>query len=280
MYDELNQLCHHPKLFPILITYALLTGLCLGSFLNVVIWRVPQGLSVVKPRSFCPKCKHHISAWENIPLLSWLFLRGKCRKCHLPISWRYPAIELLTGLLFASSCFITLRYNLSIAAMLRFSLLIFWGVAFSWIDIDTQKIPTKLIYVAFLTCLLLLFPQTICEGAYLFHPLYQPAYPLTLLQNIFISFGGALIGALTLIFINQILKRLSPNTLSFGQGDIRYVSLIGFIMGINLIAFVLLASSLTAIIYALIKKQKNKPIPMAPFFSCCSLIILWIYAIF
>lgn len=281
MYNELNQLCHHPNLFPILLGYALLTGLCLGSFLNVVIWRVPQGLSVIKPRSFCPKCKHNITAWENIPLLSWLILRGKCRKCHLPISWRYPAIELLTGLLFAVSCFIVLRYHHSIAVMLRFSLLIFWGVAFSLIDIDTQKIPTKLLHVAFLTCLTLLFPQTCCVGNDLFHPIYQAfATPPSFLQVACLSLSGAVLASLTLIVINRLLKWLSPQTLNFGKGDIRYAFLLGFIMGINLVPFILLGTSLFAMAYALAQKQKSKPIPLAPFFSSSSLIILWIYAIF
>ncbi|MBF5044242.1 prepilin peptidase [Aggregicoccus sp. 17bor-14] len=78
-------------------------GLVIGSFLNVVIARVPHGQSVVRPRSRCPRCGHQLSAWENIPVLSWLLLRGRCRGCRLPISWRYPAVELLTGLLFLAA---------------------------------------------------------------------------------------------------------------------------------------------------------------------------------
>lgn len=77
--------------------YFTVIGLCVGSFLNVCISRWPAGLSVVRPRSRCPKCERPILAIENIPLISWIFLRGKCRGCHLPISIEYPAIELLLG---------------------------------------------------------------------------------------------------------------------------------------------------------------------------------------
>ena len=80
--------------------YSLLIGLCIGSFLNVVVYRFPNDLSIIKPRSFCPKCKNKLSWKENIPLLSWLIQKGKCTNCHTSISIRYPLIELLTGILF------------------------------------------------------------------------------------------------------------------------------------------------------------------------------------
>ncbi|MFL5319165.1 MAG: prepilin peptidase [Myxococcaceae bacterium] len=78
-------------------------GSCVGSFLNVVIARLPEGASLVKPRSRCPKCGHQLSWFENIPLFSWLALRGKCRNCKAPISVIYPAVELLTALLFLAA---------------------------------------------------------------------------------------------------------------------------------------------------------------------------------
>jgi leader peptidase (prepilin peptidase) / N-methyltransferase len=82
------------------VTLVVVMGLLFGSFLNVVIARVPHGQSIVHPRSRCPKCGHQLAWYENIPVLSWLALRGRCRSCGLPISWRYPLIELLTALLF------------------------------------------------------------------------------------------------------------------------------------------------------------------------------------
>ena len=78
-----------------LIFFATAMGGCVGSFLNVVVWRLPNGLSLVKPGSFCPKCRHPIRFYDNIPVFGWLFLRGKCRDCHAPISPRYPLIEFI-----------------------------------------------------------------------------------------------------------------------------------------------------------------------------------------
>ncbi|MFH1279415.1 MAG: A24 family peptidase [Candidatus Eisenbacteria bacterium] len=80
--------------------YIFLVGLAAGSFLNVCVWRLPRNRSVVSPESACPACKHAIRWRDNIPVLSWVFLRGKCRDCGARISIRYPAVELLTGLLF------------------------------------------------------------------------------------------------------------------------------------------------------------------------------------
>ncbi|MCP3061893.1 prepilin peptidase [Myxococcus sp. K38C18041901] len=85
---------------PLFTAFLLVLGLCIGSFLNVVIARVPEGLSIVRPGSRCPRCGHVLAWYENIPVLSWLALRGRCRSCHAPISPRYVLVELLTGLLF------------------------------------------------------------------------------------------------------------------------------------------------------------------------------------
>ena len=79
-----------------------LIGACIGSFLNVVIYRVPAGLSIVSPGSRCPKCEHPIRAIDNVPILSWILLKAKCRNCQAPISARYPAIELVTAVLFGT----------------------------------------------------------------------------------------------------------------------------------------------------------------------------------
>jgi len=83
--------------------FAGLLGLAFGSFLNVCLSRWPEGESVVKPRSHCRNCDHTLAWWENIPVLSWVFLRGRCRKCGAPISWRYPVVELAVGALWAAT---------------------------------------------------------------------------------------------------------------------------------------------------------------------------------
>src|SRR5687767_15381046 len=83
--------------------YSFLVGACFGSFLNVCISRWPDGLSVVRPRSRCPKCERPIGAMENIPIISWPVLRGRCRGCLNPISFQYPLVEIITGLLWLGS---------------------------------------------------------------------------------------------------------------------------------------------------------------------------------
>ena len=85
------------------LIWAALLGACVGSFTNVVVWRLPRGESVVFPGSHCPKCGHAIRWHDNLPLLGWLLLRGRCRDCQAPISWRYPAVEALSAALWLSA---------------------------------------------------------------------------------------------------------------------------------------------------------------------------------
>lgn len=115
-------------------------GLLIGSFLNVVVWRVPRGESVVSPPSACPQCAHEIRARDNVPVLSWLVLRGRCRDCSAPISARYPAVELSCGALFAV---MALRFGLDweLPAYLYFAAV---GLALALIDLDTKRLPDAL----------------------------------------------------------------------------------------------------------------------------------------
>src|SRR5262245_65983251 len=99
---------------PVLLVGAVLVGLCVGSFLNVCILRLPRDQSLLRPRSTCPHCKQPIAWRDNIPLFSWLWLRGKCRWCHTPISVQYPLIEALVGVLFGVSLFV---YGLTLHAV-------------------------------------------------------------------------------------------------------------------------------------------------------------------
>lgn len=115
-------------------------GLIIGSFLNVVVWRVPRGESVVSPPSACPSCGHAIRARDNVPVLGWLALRGRCRDCRAPISARYPLVELLTGVLFAV---MALRFGADweLPAYLYLAAV---GLALALIDLDTKRLPDVL----------------------------------------------------------------------------------------------------------------------------------------
>ncbi len=115
-------------------------GAAIGSFLNVVVYRVPAGLSVIWPPSRCPKCLHQLGAGENIPILGWLLLRGKCRHCKTPIAARYPIVEALTGIIFV---IVYNRFGISIQTV-GYSLLMCWLFALTLIDLDTMTLPNPL----------------------------------------------------------------------------------------------------------------------------------------
>ena len=125
---------------PVLATAIFVLGLAFGSFLNVCIYRLPLGLSVVTPRSACPECKQPIAFYDNMPVISWLVLRGRCRECKVPISPRYLLIELLTGALFLV-CYWYFGLTLSTLKYCAFGFLIL-GLIFT--DAETKLLPDKL----------------------------------------------------------------------------------------------------------------------------------------
>jgi len=119
-----------------------LIGLSVGSFLNVVIWRVPRKESIVRPRSACPSCATPISNRDNIPLVSWLILRGKCRTCRQPISPRYPAVEVSTALLFAGAA---LRFGVD-WSLPAFLVLLAGLLALGFTDLEHFLLPVRIVY--------------------------------------------------------------------------------------------------------------------------------------
>jgi leader peptidase (prepilin peptidase)/N-methyltransferase len=121
-------------------------GLVVGSFLNVVIWRVPRGESVVRPRSHCPGCDAGIRPRDEVPVFSWLLLRGRCRDCRAPISARYPLVELLTGALFAG---LALKFSDAPARLPAYLCLTALGVALAMIDLDVKRLPNALTLPAY-----------------------------------------------------------------------------------------------------------------------------------
>ncbi len=116
-------------------------GLIIGSFLNVVVWRVPRGESVVHPPSACPRCGHRIRSRDNVPVLSWLLLRGRCRDCAAPISPRYPLVEAVTGLLFGLTAWYT-GISWTLPALLY---LVAVAVVLTLIDLDTRRLPDAIV---------------------------------------------------------------------------------------------------------------------------------------
>lgn len=141
---------------PIAYVLAGVLGLLIGSFLNVVIWRVPRGESVRRPPSACPGCGRRIRARDNVPVLSWLVLRGRCRDCSAPISARYPLVEVLTA-----ACFVAVvaRFGVEhpgVWAIPAFGYLAAIGVALTWIDLDTHRLPDAIVLPSYVVAAALL----------------------------------------------------------------------------------------------------------------------------
>ena len=126
--------------YAIAFSLAFTFGACIGSFLNVVIYRVPAGISLIHPPSRCPGCLHQLGMTENVPVLGWLWLRGRCRWCKTKISSRYPIIEATTGLIFA---LVFWRFGYSIQTV-GYCAFLAWLLALSLIDLDTMTLPAPL----------------------------------------------------------------------------------------------------------------------------------------
>ncbi|MEG1537480.1 MAG: prepilin peptidase [Clostridiales bacterium] len=200
----------YPALLLVLYLFVFLFGSVIGSFLNVVIYRLPRGISFVSGRSFCPACREQLKAWDMIPCVSWLLLRGRCRFCHSPISRRYPAVELFCGLLAVAVLGV---YGCTWQAAAFFALLVAL-VAVALIDWDTMEIPNGLV-------LYLLFP----------------ACALVVLDITVIGFIPTLVlhgcGFMAVAAPLYLLTLLIPD--SFGGGDIKLMAVCGLAVGWRLI---------------------------------------------
>lgn len=213
-----------------------LFGALVGSFLNVVIARLPEGESIVHPRSHCPRCKASIPAWLNIPVLSWIMLRGRCRSCKLPISPRYPLVELLTALLFVAA---GRRFGLS-APLLPSLMLIGALVAITFIDLDHFIIPDEISLPGILLALLL--------------------RPIVFDVPWYSGLLGAAVGAGALWSIRALFFLLR-GVEGLGLGDVKLIAMIGGFLGpIALLPAILIASLSGSILGAIaLVLQKDEP---------------------
>ncbi|GII04160.1 prepilin peptidase [Planobispora takensis] len=141
----------------LMLTLATVLGLVVGSFLNVVIHRVPRAESLVRPGSHCPHCRAPVRPWQNVPVVSWLALRGRCASCREPISIRYPLVELTTALLFAA---VTARFGLT-PELPAYLYLAAVAVALSMIDFDVHRLPDAIVKPSYVIGALLLTPAVV-----------------------------------------------------------------------------------------------------------------------
>ncbi len=230
-------------------------GLIFGSFLNVCIHRLPKGESLVHPGSRCPACLTPIRPWDNIPLLSFLLLRGRCRACQHPISWRYPLVEALTGVLFALT---VRRFGVSLEA--AFLLVFLCGlVVASFIDLDKQVIPNVITLPG--------IPLGLASGLLVGEP--------PLLDRLIGTLAGA--GFLYLVlFYGGVLYGQD----AMGEGDLNLIALVGAFLGWRAVMITILVACLSgsAVGIALIlirRLGRRQHMPFGPFLSFGAVVALF-----
>ncbi len=259
------------------IAAAALFGLMIGSFLNVVIHRLPRMMerdwsvqcaelrgetpepaepfSLLRPRSHCPHCSRPVGAMENIPVLSFFVLRGRCRGCGKPISWRYPAVELATGLLFGLVAW-KLGPNLAAAGAMGFVAAM---IALTFIDFDTQLLPDDITLPLLWAGLLLNV-----SGTY---------------TDLTSAVVGAVAGYLCLWTIYWLFKLLTGKE-GMGYGDFKLLAAIGAWLGWQMLPLTILLSSLVGAVVGvglivLAKHGRNVPIPFGPYLAVAGIIALF-----
>jgi len=254
------------------LTVAAVLGLLVGSFLNVVIYRLPVMLErqweagcrealdlepvdrraaprfdLVKPDSRCPKCERPIKAYENIPVISFLLLRGKCPGCHSQISWRYPAIEVLTAILS-----VVVAYQFGVSWLAFWGLILTWAlIALSFIDFDHQILP-DVITLPLLWLGLLLSVSSVYVGASE-------------------SIIGAAVGYMSLWTVYHVFRLLTGKE-GMGFGDFKLLAVLGAWLGWQSLPVIVLFSSFAGALIGIslivmLGRDKNVPIPFGPYLA-------------
>jgi leader peptidase (prepilin peptidase)/N-methyltransferase len=223
-------------------------GLAFGSFLNVCISRIPRDLSVVSPRSHCPQCKTPISWRDNVPLLSWLLLKGKCRGCGRKISLRYPVVELLTAVLFV------LSYGLFGLSWLTLKAVVFCFllVGLIFMDAETGLLPHEFTYTGIVMALVFacLAPFDTRGTVFLLRVLGVGNIPDGWKVSLLDAVIGAAFGA-AFFYLAWALYYLVRQRQGLGMGDVTFIAMIGVFLGLKLTVLVVFLSPILATVFAL-----------------------------
>ncbi|HVF75057.1 MAG TPA: prepilin peptidase [Acidimicrobiales bacterium] len=234
-----------------LVVTAALFGLVVGSFLNVVIYRVPRKESVSTPRSRCPHCGTQLAARDNVPVLSWLLLRGRCRTCRTAIAPRYPLVEAGTGVLFAV---VAARLHDDAAALPAFLVLAAACLAISLIDFEHFIVPNRIVY----------------PTLFLMAPLFLAA---AVVDGDWSSLRGAALGGVLGFGILFVIHVISPRGMGFG--DVRLAGLLGVALGwldlghvlLGLFLGFLTASVVSVALIASKRRTRKDRVPFGPFLA-------------
>jgi len=242
------------------IVIAFVFGLLIGSFLNACAYRVPRDISVVRGRSFCPVCTTQIKGYDNVPLISWVVLRGRCRACGAPISPRYPIVEGLTAALFASTLAVDGLHWVALPHLLFVAVLIL----VSDIDLEFRIIPDVVILptaVVGLASMIALSLAHVHAGAW-----YQ--WPIA-------AFGAALF----LFVIAEIYERVR-HLAGMGMGDVKMALCMGAFLGVAVIPalfFAFVAGAVGGLILIVAKGESGKTaIPFGPFLAFGAIVAMYV----
>lgn len=245
----------------VVVVLAGILGLLLGSFLNVVVYRVPRGESIISPPSACPTCGHEISPFDNVPVLSWLVLRGRCRTCREPISLRYPLVELgtavsfaLVAAAFAPACFAASSSAGAVSAvlvMVAFLYLAAITIALALIDLDVHKLPNVIVIPAYGVSAALLGAASILSGTY--GPLLA---------------SGIAMAGLFLLYL--VMALVYPG--GMGLGDVKLAGVLGIYLGwagwgavaVGAFSAFLLAGIFSVVLLATKRAGRKSGIPFGP----------------
>lgn len=235
---------------PLIASATFVFGLLFGSFLNVCIHRLPLGLSVVTPRSACPHCKEPIAFYDNLPVLSWLILRGRCRNCRAPISPRYLMIELLTGALFLA-CYWYFGLTLSLLKYCVFGFLLL-GLIFT--DAETKLLPDKLTLPGLALGIIFSVIVPVNDLASQFLPgmvnlPFSDGVSMRLL-SLLDSLLGAAVGASFIYGAGAMYLRWRGME-GMGFGDVKLMAMVGSFLGIKLTILTIFAASLAGSLFGI-----------------------------
>lgn len=242
-------------------------SLAVGSFLNVCIYRLPREKSIISPPSFCPNCKQRIKWFDNIPVVSFVILKGKCRYCRAAISVRYPAVEILTAIIFCLNFFFFgFTFSFWVWCLFLSSLIVI-----SFIDLKFQIIPEIITIGGIVVGLGLSFfyPEAL-------FPVREKAF-LNSLLGILIGGGSIyLVGLLGNLLFRKKIKSLGLKE-SMGFGDVELMAMIGAFLGWKLVILCFLIAPILGSVVglAVMIKRRGEIIPYGPFLSLASLVCLY-----
>jgi leader peptidase (prepilin peptidase)/N-methyltransferase len=261
---------------PIVGIFVFLFGLLIGSFLNVCIIRIPARKSIVMPASACPKCAAPIRPYDNIPVLSWLLLGGKCRACKAKISGMYPLVELLTALLLFG-CYLAFGFTTEALKWAIFSALV---IVLVFTDLRERILPDAVNYTGFALGLALSFVTRPTDGTALWvaNRIFEFPPPLPVISFVDALLGAAL-GSGLLWLVSEAYFRLRGRE-GMGMGDVKMMLLVGAFLGAKRTLLTIFAGSLLGSILGLAfmaarRKDSNYELPFGTFLGMAALLVVF-----